>query len=476
MAHCGVLAAAKVRSSFIWHVPFAGGLGKMSMGKHSLWLAVVFAGIVSLASLAVGEDVAKPPDGFRELFDLHDPSTWKGGATRDPREIAALRGDELVAWQREMQQGLTKHWRVEKDEHGGYEIVSDGHAPHLATARDYGDFELWVDWKINPDGDSGIYLRGVPQVQIWDPWSQISAKHGAAKGSGGLWNNTTHERFPTVRADRRPGEWNRMHVIMIGPYVTVELNDQKVVDNVVMENYYNRSIPVFARGPISLQTHGNETRFRNLFIREIGGEEANRRLAEIEGGDAAFNSLFDGQSFTGWIGATANYQIVDGAIQCKPGRGGNLLTAENYGDFVLRFEFRLPPRGNNGLAIRTPHPNSHPSTDGIELQVLDNTSPRYARLHDYQFHGSAYGLAPAHRGYLRPVGQWNYEQVTARGDRIEVDLNGFQILSVNLADVREHPLDGKAHPGAFRTTGHLGFCGHSDPVAFRNIRVKRLKD
>ncbi len=450
------------------------------MGIRWLQLAAVVAVVVSLAPLAAGENGAAPPDGFQELIDLHDSSTWQGGATRDPREIAALQGDDLAAWQQKMQQGLAAHWHVEKGD-GGDEVVSDGHEPFLATAKVHGDFELWVDWKINPDGDSGIYLRGVPQVQIWDPWSQVSAKFGAAQGSGGLWNNETHERFPTARADHRPGEWNRMHVTMVGPYVTVELNDQKVVDHVVLENYYDRAIPVFARGPIYLQTHGSETRFRNLFIREIGGAEANRRLAEIEGGDikgddAGFTSLFDGKSLAGWIGATDDYEVVDGAIQCKPGRGGNLLTAENYGDFILRFEFKLPPGGNNGLAIRTPEPTSDPHLDGIELQILDDTAPQYATLHDYQYHGSAYGLAPAHRGFLRPVGEWNHEQVTVRGDHVEVDLNGFQILNVNLADVREHPPDRLAHPGASRATGGLGFCGHNDPVAFRNLRVKRLEE
>lgn len=444
------------------------------MKMRLLQFAVVVAGIVSLTSLAAGEQGITPPDGFQELIDRRDPSTWKGGTTRDPREIAALEGDDLAAWQQEMQQGLAAHWRVDHDKNGGGEIVSDGQEPFLATSQEYGDFELWVDWKINPDGDSGIYLRGVPQVQIWDPWSQVSAKHGAAKGSGGLWNNETHERFPTARADHRPGEWNRMHVTMIGPYVTVELNDQKVVDHVVMENYYDRAIPIFARGPIYLQTHGSETRFRNLFIREIGADEANRRLAQIEGDDVEFTNLFDGQGLTGWIGATDDYEVVDGAIQCRTGCSGNLLTAENYGDFILRFEFRLPPGGNNGLAIRTPEPTSDPHLDGIELQILDDTDPQYATLHDYQYHGSAYGLAPAHRGYLRPVGEWNHEQVTVRGDQIEVDLNGFKILNVNLAEVREHPLDGLAHPGASRPIGRLGFCGHSDPVAFRNIRVKRL--
>lgn len=454
--------------------------------KLQLWFAAALvAAFGSFASLATAQTSATPP-GAKPLINLEDRSTWRGGATRDPREIAALQGDELKTWNDKMKAGLDAHWRVEKTD-SGLEIVSDGHEPFLSTDRDFGDFELWIDWKINPDGDSGIYLRGCPQVQIWDPWSDKSAQHGAAKGSGALWNNEKHERFPPVRADNKPGEWNRMHVTMIGPYVTVELNDKTVVDNVVLENYYDRKIPVFARGPIYLQTHGSETRFRNAFIREIDADEANRRLEEIEDAkleaddaneESAFTPLFDGKSLAGWIGATDDYEVadVDGtpAIRCKAGRGGTLLADKEFGDFILRFEFKLPPGGNNGLAIRTPSPDADPHLDGIELQILDDTDPKYAELHDYQFHGSAYGLAPAHRGFLRPVGEWNQEQVVVRGDHIEVTVNGYKTLDVNLADVRDKPLDGLAHPGASRTTGHLGFCGHQDPVAFRNIRVKKL--
>jgi hypothetical protein len=377
-------------------------------------------------------------------------------------------GADLADWQRTIQEDLPAHWRVDDGV-----IVSDGHEPYLATAREYGDFELWVEWKISPQGDSGIYLRGTPQVQIWDPWNPDGRSSGADRGSGGLWNNETHARFPTVLADKPPGTWNRMHIVMVGAYVTVELNEKRVVDNVVMENYYDRTIPIFARGPIYLQTHGNETRFRNLFIREIGSDEANRRLAEMSD-EEGFSSLFPGRDLAGWIGATEDYEVVDGAIQCKAGRHGNLLTADNYENFVVRLEFRLPPGGNNGLAIRTPIPESDPSVSGIELQVLDDTAPQYAELRPDQYHGSAYGLAPAHRGFLRPTGQWNYEEVIVNGDRIEVWLNGFTTLDVNLAEVRQQPLDGLDHPGASRKTGRFGFCGHGDPVAFRNIRIKKI--
>jgi hypothetical protein len=224
-----------------------------------------------------------------------------------------------------------------------------------------------------------------------------------------------------------------------------------------------------------LQTHGAETRFRNVFVREIPTDESNRLLGEIAGNEEGFETLFNSQDLSGWTGAVDNYEVVDGAIQCKAGKGGNLLTNDQYDNFVVRLEFKLPPGGNNGLAIRAPLSQDELAYSGMELQVLDDTDPQYTELEKYQAHGSLYGLAPAARGYLRPDGEWNSEEVVVDGDRVTVRLNGFEILNANLDEVRQKPLDGKKHPGAFRSEGHFGFCGHSDPVAFRNIRIKRLE-
>jgi hypothetical protein len=438
---------------------------RLRLSAAALFIIAIHSTIVPPTT---GQENNQPPEGFVALFNGRDIDRWTGGQTRDPREIAALSDDERAAWEASMQRGIREHWRVDDGI-----LVSDGKDPFLATTEEYGDFELWVDWKIGPRGDSGIYLRGTPQVQIWDPSDPNVQKHGAGKGSGGLWNNEP-KNFPLEVADRPVGEWNRMYIRMVGPYVLVKLNDKQVVDNVVMENYYHREIPVYMRGPVYLQTHGAETRFRNVFLREISTEEANRLLAEIGGGDDGFDSLFDGRELSGWTGAVESYEVVDGAIQCKKGQHGNLLTESSFDNFIVRFEFKLPPGGNNGLAIRAPVSNDELAYLGMELQVLDDTAAKYKDLHDYQFHGSLYGLAPATRGYLRPVGEWNYQEVVVDGDRIQVQLNGFEILNVNLAEVRQKPLDGKEHPGASRSSGHLGFCGHTDPVAFRNIRIKRL--
>lgn len=411
---------------------------------------------------AWAQDSAQAPPGFGPLFDGKTLAGWRGGTTKDPRTISA-------ADQKQMDAALPQHWRVDDGE-----LVSDGKEPYLATDREFGDFELWVDWKLQPKGDSGIYLRGCPQVQLWDPANEAERANGADKGSGGLWNNQRYERFPLTVADRPTGQWNHVYVRMVGELVKVVLNDKLVVDNVVFENYYDRKIPVFARGPIDLQTHGSEARFDNIFVRPIPPDEANKLLADTNGGDEGFKTLFNGHDLDGWIGATSDYEVVDGAIRCKPKQGGNLLTQDEYSNFIVRLEFKLPPGGNNGLAIRTPSADVDSAYEGVELQVLDTEAPMYADIHDYQTHGSAYGLAPAHRGYLRPTGEWNYEEVTVNGDRIQVRLNGVEILDVDLAKVRAKPVDGREHPGASRKSGHFGFAGHNDPVEFRNVRIKPL--
>ncbi|RIK76583.1 MAG: DUF1080 domain-containing protein [Planctomycetota bacterium] len=424
--------------------------------------AAAAACLAQVTAVTLAEELNQPPQGFTAAFNGEDLSGWKGGSTVDPRKISP---EQQAKWDAD----IPKHWKVDNGE-----IVNDGHEPHLVTDKDYGDFELWIDWKLAPKGDSGVYLRGCPQVQLWDPGNEEAHQHGSDKGSGGLWNNQQHERFPTQVADKPVGQWNRMYVRMVGQYVTVVLNDKKVVDNVVLENYYDRSMPVFKSGPIHLQTHGSETRFRNVFVREIPADEANRILAEIGGGDAEFQPLLNGKDLSGWIGATDDYEVVDGAVQAKKGRGGNLLTEEEYEDFIVRMEFKLPPGGNNGLAIRTPDAKTNPAFGAIELQVLDDAPEHYPDLQDYQTHGSVYGLIAAKRGFLRPVGQWNYQETVVDGDHIIVRLNGFTILDGRVSEALKKPLDGQDHAGAARKRGHFGFAGHQDPVAFRNVRIKRL--
>jgi hypothetical protein len=404
--------------------------------------------------------------GFTPLFNGTDLAGWKG-LVGDPKSRAAMPAADLAAAQEKADAEMRAHWSVAD---GGLRF--DGQGKNLCTAADYGDFELFVDWKIHPGGDSGLYLRGTPQVQIWDTTFPKYFPLGAEKGSGAFWNNKLHPRFPAAKADRPVGEWNTFFIRMVGERATVVLNGETVVDDVVMENYWDRTRPVDPRGQIELQNHGNELFFRDLFVREIPAAEANALLAARGGAEPGFAPLCNGRDLAGWKGAVDSYEVVDGAIVCKAGQGGTLFTEREYGDFVARLEFKLPPGGNNGLAIRYAGAGE-PHIDGLELQVLDTEHEKYAKIDPRQAHGSIYGLVPAARGYLRPAGEWNFQEVTVRGNRYRVELNGFTIVDVDLDTVKES-MQGPLPPGVARRRGHFGFCGHKDPVAFRRIMIREL--
>jgi hypothetical protein len=418
--------------------------------------------------LAAGPGGNLPPDGFRALFNGNDLAGWRGMGPENPYELAAKPAAERARFFAANQAGIEAHWRVVDGV-----LVNDGQGPYLTTIEDFGDIELRVEYKTVPKADSGIYLRATPQVQIWDSTETEKFKLGADKGSGGLWNNSPGApgRDPLVRADQPFGEWNRLRIVQVGARTSVWLNDKLVVDNCIMENYWNRKQPLLRRGPIQLQTHGGEIVWRNVFVRELGVEEANRWLRDHSG--QGFEPVFNGKDLTGWAGALDNYEVADGAIRCKPGKGGTLHTAGEYGDFVTRLEFKLPPAGNNGLAIRYPGEGDPAYTGMCELQVLDSEHPNYGTLDARQYHGSAYGLAAAERGYLRPTGEWNFEEVTVKGSRVKVELNGSVILDTDLATVKEF-MGGKPHPGLNRTRGFFGFSGHGDAVEFRDVAIKRL--
>ena len=196
----------------------------------------------------------------------------------------------------------------------------------------------------------------------------------------------------------------------------------------------------------------------------------------VASGEDGFEPLFDGISLDGWIllGQHGDgYLVQDGKIVCPPGSGGNLLSASEYGDFVLRFEFKLESGSNNGLCIRCPLAWRRMAYDGNELQIIDNSATRYAKIKPWQKHGSLYDVAPAKTGALKPVGEWNSQEVSAQGSRIRVVLNGKTILDVDTSEVRDHSTLAR-HPGLRRARGHIGFLGHNEPVQFRNIRIRPL--
>ncbi len=222
-------------------------------------MIVLAVAVLAMAVPTPAQEV-KTPDGFAPLFNGKDLAGWKG-LVADPEKRAKMSPDELAAAQKAADEKMRAHWRAE-----GNALVFDGKGDALCTAKDYGDFEMLVDWKIEKAGDSGIYLRGSPQVQIWDAASN-------PVGSGGLYNNKNNPSNPIKCADKPVGEWNTFRIKMVGDKVTVYLNDVLVVDNVTMENYWDRSKPIYPMGQIELQNHGSTLYFRNLFIKELSSSD-----------------------------------------------------------------------------------------------------------------------------------------------------------------------------------------------------------
>lgn len=236
---------------------------------NRLALFLVFALVPARATgqeEKAGPNDNKPPEGFQLLFNGKDLIGWQGVVPFGER--STLNSDQLAAKQRGANETYLPHWSVENGV-----LVYDGKGNSLQTMKDYGNFELRVDWKILARGDSGIYLRGQPQVQIWDTKAPEYKKHDADLGSGGLWNNGGRGapgRDPLVHADKPVGEWNSFRIVMKGDRATIYLNDQLVVDNQPLRNYWDKGKkPLPAKGPIELQHHGNKLWFKNIYIKEL---------------------------------------------------------------------------------------------------------------------------------------------------------------------------------------------------------------
>ncbi len=231
----------------------------MTSLKRMIMLLTVIVTISALNLVVAGEQKLNvPPKGYKALFNGKDLTGWKG-LVGNPKTRAKMSPEELAKAQKTADQSMRDHWKIVDGV-----IVFDGKGQSLCTDKDYKNFEMLVDWKIKKDGDSGIYLRGSPQVQIWDP----ETKAAKGVGSGGLYNNKKHPSKPLVTADNPIGEWNTFYIKMVGDKVTVKLNGKLVTDT-ALENYWERDKPMYKTGQIELQNHGNTLYFRNVFIKEL---------------------------------------------------------------------------------------------------------------------------------------------------------------------------------------------------------------
>ncbi len=379
---------------------------------------------------------------------------WKAwlpptGAERPSAERLA----ELAAANAERDQ----HWKLADG------VLSyDGRGTSLASTTEYSEFELKLDWQIEAGGDSGIYLRGLPQVQIWDK----------PAGSGGLYNNQQHPSKPTKNADRAPGEWNTFHITLVDDRVWVELNGEQVVHGVPLENYWDREGPLPARGPIVLQSHGTPLQFRNLVVR-APSREARQRAAQSPG----WQTLFAGASLDDWQFKGTSWKIEDGTLSRQG--GGDIWSKQQYGDFILHAEYKLSDGANSGIFFRTADLNDMVQT-GIEVQVLDSHGKEQVGKHDA---GAIYDIKEPRVNAVHPPGEWNHCVLICRGSQVWVALNGQTVIDLDLDNWTQPHQNPDGSRNKFQTPykdmprrGHIGFQDHGNPVWYRNVFVKPLVD
>ncbi|MFQ5806314.1 MAG: family 16 glycoside hydrolase [Phycisphaerae bacterium] len=392
--------------------------------------------------------------GWGSLFNGRDLTGWKG-LVGNPVSRAKMSPDDRADVQAMADEKMPTHWQVEEGV-----LVFDGKGDNICTVKDYGDFELLVDWKIEPGGDSGIYLRGTPQVQIWD----------RPEGSGGLYNNQNYPSKPTRRADKPVGEWNTFRIKMIGDRVTVILNDVLVALDVPLENYWERGKPTYTRGQIELQAHYTPLYFKNIKIREIPAEEVRQRAPA-----PGWAQLFNGRDLTGWTCKPDAWVVEEGVLTRKG--GSDIWTEDRFGDFILELEFRLDHGTNSGIFFRTADIRDCVQT-GIEIQVLDSYGKDQPGKHDC---GAIYDCAAPRKNMVKKTGEWNHLVLTCRGGMINVVMNGEEIIDMNLDEWTEPHKNPDGSKNKFRTAyrdmprvGHIGFQDHGSPIWYRNIRILPL--
>ncbi len=328
-------------------------------------------------------------------------------------------------------------------------LVTGGADGWIRTNEKHGDFILELEWRSRKakDFDAGVFVRAVEpgEGEVFPPRYQVNLKDDA------IGHLLTVDGTTTPRDIAQPDVWNRYKITAIGDTLALEINGQQVWKVTGIEP---------AEGYIGLQSAtetGGEFEFRNL------------RVTDLD-----YRSLFNGTDLSGWVGDTNGYAVENGAIVCLPS-GGRLFTDDQFQDFSLRFDFKMEAEGNNGIGIRSPL-EGNPAFVAMEIQILDDHSEKYEKMIEpYQAHGSVYGVVAAKRGFQKPPGEWNQEEILVRGHRVTVILNGVTIVDADVDEASANgTLDGKDHPGLKNERGHIGFLGHGARVEFKNLRIKPL--
>jgi hypothetical protein len=429
--------------------------------QFSLVLAIVLC--VGTSGIAQAEDNVPPP-GFKALFNGKDLTGWQ--IIVEPPQKKGKTAEQIAALQKTANEKL-KSWSIRDGV-----LHYDGKGNSLQTIKDYGDFELWCDWKIGPKGDSGIYVRGSPQIQIWDPADR-------PEGSGGLFNNAKNPNKPSKCADKPIGEWNTFRVVMKGEKVSVWLNGELVVDNVTMENYWDRkedpNKPIPATGPIELQHHGNPLEFKNIYVKELAPGSAARGTDAKSDGVA---KLFNGRDMTGWTHVLSKddvkledvWSVSDGMIICKGTPSGYIRTKDEFENYTLTLEWRWKPGsigGNSGVLVHSTTPKAigvWPKSIEVQL-AAGNAGDFWVIGTDLDVENEA--ARKKDRRHLnltddseKPPGEWNKMEVVCKGNEITVKVNGDLVNHATNCTV---------------TKGAISLQSEGAEVHFRNIELRPIK-
>ena len=404
-----------------------------------------------------------PADGFAVL-PADGLAGWTAVAV-NPAEAKRLPARQVAKLRKAAGEAVAANWGAAD---GLLEFAAETPAT-IGTEKEYENFELWIEWRS--EGEAGMAVRSMPLIRL-----------GGAAGTG-----LADGKAARTVADNAPGTWNTLYVKVVDDRITLVENGVKVAENAVMTNLCAPGEPVYAQGRIELAGQGALVAFRNLWINELPSTPVFSLPADEAA--AGYEVLFDGRSLYKWTGNTTNYVPLDGTIDVTAtyGGSGNLYTVGEYGDFILRFEFRFLTEGvNNGIGIRTPM-GVDAAFHGMEIQILDHDAPIYKDISDYQQHGSVYGVIAADRVKFGELGEWNTEEIRAVGDRITVTVNGRVILDGNIREacrghnvsedgskVNPYTVDHRNHPGLFNKSGHIGLLGHGAGIQFRNLRVLDL--